>query len=126
MNDTARKNIDLIHEALNGQLEEDQFRIAEFGVAIISLLIRKNIDYGSSVYKSPRLAPKVDAGTAMLVRMNDKVERLVKLLGSENAAMVSESTDDTMADLAGYLILYLARPKDFPLEKLTEKTNVQS
>lgn len=102
---------ELVSQAFQGRLEPDQLRIAEMGTKITALLIRKNIDYGSSVYKPPRLAPKVDPGTAMLVRMNDKVERLVKLLGNPDSAMVAESTEDTMADLAGYLILYLARPR---------------
>lgn len=110
--DVDIENRNLVNKALAGELECDQNRIAKMGTAITALLIRKNIDYGSSVYKPPRLAPKVDPGTAMLVRMNDKVERLVKLLGNEKESMVvSESTEDTMADLAGYLILYLARPK---------------
>jgi len=101
---------ELISQAFQGRLAPDQTRIAETGTKVTALLIRKNIDYGSSVYKSPRLAPKLDCGTAMLVRMSDKIERLSKLLGSDEPACVSESIDDTMADLAGYLILYLARP----------------
>lgn len=112
-----KNDLELIQQAIEGHLCHDQERIAEMGVAITAMLIRKNIDYGSSVYKPPCLAPHLDPGMAMLVRMSDKVERLVKLLGNEEAAMVAESTDDTMRDLAGYLILYLARPKTFPVEK---------
>lgn len=89
----------------------DRRKIADVGLSIVQLLLRKNKDYGSSVFKSPVLAPSMDAGSAILVRMSDKISRLNNLLQAEAQASVDESIDDTLADLAGYAILYLARPK---------------
>lgn len=87
----------------------NQARIARVALGITVTLLKKNADYGSSVFKTPRLAPETDPGTAIRVRMADKVERLERLLGGEPAE-VKESINDTMLDLAGYAILYLARP----------------
>ncbi len=42
--------------------------------------------------------------------MSDKIARLANLHGREQDAAVAESIDETMADLAGYAILYLSRP----------------
>jgi hypothetical protein len=104
--ETAR----LIQAALSGSRGEDQKRIAEQGVDFIGTLLRKNNDYGSSVWKRPLLAPNTDVAAAILVRMTDKVERLISLQ-SKAAEVVSESFDDTMKDLGAYALLYLARPK---------------
>lgn len=86
------------------------------GVHLTATLLRKNADYGSSVYKQPVLAPGVDVATAIRVRMSDKIERLRNLLASPLQAnrVITESIDDTMRDLAGYAILWLARPQSLP------------
>jgi hypothetical protein len=99
-----------IHDAMSGRLGPDQRRIADMGIRWLAQLISKNADYGSSVWKTPVLAPDCPPGAAIRVRMSDKVERLMKLLGNPETALVAESIDDTMADLAGYCLLELARP----------------
>ena len=88
-----------------------QSRIAEVGAEIVATLIRKNIDYGSSVFSSPVLCPNMPAKSSILVRMSDKIKRIQQLQQQE-AQVKSESFEDTMRDLAGYAILYLASPED--------------
>ncbi len=105
---------ELLDDALSGNRGDDQRLIAEEVVRWGALLIRKNTDYGSSVWQVPRLAPECDPGTAIRVRMSDKLSRLEQLLS--NPAMVeSESIDDTMKDLGAYCLLELARPNRRPL-----------
>jgi len=102
----------LVTGAPRGDLNENQRRIAETGIRILATLLRKNADYGSTVFDPPALAPEMDPGSAILVRMSDKIGRIANLVGREDRASVDESLDDTLADLAGYAILYLARPQE--------------
>ncbi len=97
-------------DALRGARGADQRRIAEVGMAWLETILRKNTDYGSSVWKVPLLAPAMDAGDAILVRMTDKVHRIGSLK-KRPAEVVTESLDDTITDLGAYCLLYLARPK---------------
>lgn len=103
-------DLEAVQAAINGDRGDDQKRIAEFGLATIATLLRKNSDYGCSVWKSPVLAPKMAPGDAILVRMSDKVNRLSTLLARDEKPEVAESIEDTLADLGAYSILYLARP----------------
>jgi len=78
-------------------------------------LQRKNHDYGDSAFKSPLLCPTMDAGSAIRVRMSDKINRLITMeLCDDIAERVSfammkqtESLFDTYLDLAGYAVLRL-------------------
>jgi hypothetical protein len=99
----------VIDEAIRGKHGRDAKLIAEEVISVGSLLVRKNIDYGGSVWKSPVLLPKQDPKSAILVRMSDKIARLARL--SSNSAEVEESFEDTLRDLAGYCVLLLAKPK---------------
>lgn len=69
------------------------------------LLIKKNSDYGSSVFSNP-LFTKASVEDAILIRMGDKVKRLNQL--KDKTGKVEETFNDTVRDLAGYCILYLA------------------
>lgn len=69
------------------------------------LLHAKSENYGNSYAHTPRLAHDIDPDKALLVRMSDKIERLVALANGEQDK-VGESFDDTLLDLAGYIILY--------------------
>ena len=89
-----------------------QYHIANVGLGIVALLLRKNADYGDTAGRSPVLAPDLSAGEAILVRMSDKIARLSNLLQKKDGAVcfkaeVAESVEDTMRDLAGYAILWL-------------------
>lgn len=85
-------------------------RIAKVGIKWLATLIRKNKDYGSSVWNTPILAPECSPGTAIRVRMSDKVSRLNQLLSSDDPPNIAESIDDTLGDLGSYCLLELARP----------------
>lgn len=99
-----------IRAALNGD-NADQKRIAEQGLELVALLLRKNSDYGSAAWNAPVLDPLMNTGDAIMVRMSDKVARIASLKRSGGAGQVDESIEDTVRDLAGYSILWLARPK---------------
>ncbi len=104
-------NLDHIRQALNGDRGPDQQRIATIGLDIVSLLLRKNSDYGGSAWAVPVLAPSQRPREAIQCRMSDKIARLNTLLGGETA-QVQESIEDTMKDLTGYGILWLGAPVD--------------
>ena len=99
-----------VRQAINGDHGEDQQRIAEQGMQLTALLLSKNSDYGGSAWQIPTLAPGLSPREAIQCRMSDKVSRLQRLLAGE-AAEVSESTEDTMRDLAGYCLLWLGAPQ---------------
>lgn len=73
---------------------------------LAELLLKKNQDYGDAVSSSPFLAPHLDAGTALLVRMSDKTSRIRNLIETGRNE-VNESLKDSVLDLAGYCLLYL-------------------
>jgi hypothetical protein len=96
----------LVADALRGGRGIDQRVIAETGLRIVATLLRKNADYGSSAWKPPVMAPHLNPGDAMLCRMSDKVARISQL--SNGSPEVAESLDDSVGDLGGYSILWLA------------------
>lgn len=69
-------------------------------------LIKKNKAYGQSAFKKPLLYPFITGKAAILVRMSDKVQRLQALQQGEQDN--GETFNDTILDLAGYCVLYLA------------------
>lgn len=95
--------------ALIGRYGADAAAIATEGVALVDMLLRKNSDYGSSAWRPPVLAPDMDWRTMILVRMSDKIARLATLQASIDP-QVNESIEDTLRDLAGYCLLYVAGP----------------
>lgn len=105
------EDYNLIRSAMDGRFTPDAQRIAEVGTAWVATIIRKNTDYGSSVWKPALFAPHLDPGTVILVRMSDKVSRINSLI-QRGEALVNESLDDTIQDLGAYCLLYLARPMD--------------
>ena len=97
--------------ALEGHYGEDQQRIAQTALKWIDTLLRKNHDYGCTVWDTPILAPDLDPASAIFVRMSDKIARLNNLR-STNAEVTDESIEDTISDLGSYALLLLARPKN--------------
>lgn len=75
-------------------------------------LLEKNRCYGNSALEPQNLLVNLSAKTRLLVRIEDKINRLIK--GSEYQG------DDTLYDLAGYVILLKA------CEKLYEKYSSQN
>lgn len=102
-------DIDLIARACLGERGGDQQRIAEEIARWGALMLRKNHDYGGAVWDRPILAPECEAGTAIRVRMSDKLSRMISLL-EKGGAEVDESFDDTLRDLGAYCLLELSRP----------------
>ena len=100
---------DVIKKALAGEFNDDAKRIAEVGLEWVETLIKKNVDYGSSVWQVPVLAPECDPATAIRVRMSDKISRIRSLLERKDA-LVDESLQDSIADLGAYCLLLLAKP----------------
>jgi hypothetical protein len=96
--------------ALSGAGGDDQQRIAATGLEWLGMLLDKNRDYGSSVWKPPILSPRLDVAEAIFVRLSDKIERIRSLRQRGGDPAVDESLDDTLRDLAGYCLLLLARP----------------
>lgn len=101
----------IIIEALDGNRGEDQKIIAAMGCEFVELLLKKNMDYGSSVFKKPVLAPKLEPAIAIQVRMSDKIERLSNLLAGNEQQVQDESLEDTIKDLGAYCLLWLCAKK---------------
>ena len=73
---------------------------------ITDLLLRKNRDYGSSFRKAGILSGALDAKSKLLVRIDDKLERLSNLLAKgTDGDVADESVSDTVSDLIGYFVL---------------------
>jgi hypothetical protein len=110
--------LDPIKEAIVGR-NDDQRRIALTGLSITRLLLEKNADYGSAVFKQPLLCPDIPQEATIRVRISDKISRIISLLtailkssGDVTVHQVKdEPLEKTFEDLAGYSILWLARPK---------------
>lgn len=66
----------------------------------------KNHDYGDSFAKSIKEFGRL----AFVVRASDKTERLKSLVHGD--ALVDESFEDTVKDLANYCIMYLMEVDD--------------
>lgn len=89
--------------ALNGIRGHHQQLIAQVGLQWVDTLLRKNADYGSSVFKEPVLAPGMPTTSAIDVRMSDKIARIQNLKTAK--AEVAESIQDTYNDLGAYCLL---------------------
>jgi len=86
------------------KLTDSQERIANKCDELKSLLLEKNRKYGDSALNPVRLFSKADACEQILVRMDDKVNRIKNRQNDED--------EDVFMDLAGYLVLYMvARDK---------------
>lgn len=91
-------------DALSGVRGETQKAIAEVGLQWISTLLKKNNDYGSSVFKEPVLAPGMPIVSAIDVRMSDKIARIQNLKTAKQE-INDESIQDTYNDLGSYCLL---------------------
>ena len=80
--------------------------ISEVISELRNVLIRKNKDYDDSAFQPPLLNPTATAESGILTRMSDKISRIRNLL--QNTASVDEALEDTVLDLAGYAVIFLA------------------
>ncbi|MBQ2622329.1 MAG: DUF1599 domain-containing protein [Thermoguttaceae bacterium] len=74
---------------------------------LFDLILRKNYDYGSNVFSPPVLNPTSTAESAILTRLSDKFARLQNIL-RRDSMVADETLEDTIADIAGYCILFLS------------------
>jgi len=89
-------------------------------VLLHDTLEAKNADYGNSAFAPPLLCPGLTARQGILVRMSDKIQRLLHLTGGGHHAVKDESVEDTMLDLAGYIVLYFAGKEREPDDGTTD------
>ena len=74
-------------------------KILDRTLKITKFLLEKNIAYGNSAIKPVRIFSKANAEEQLLVRIDDKLNRIIN--------NQSYSGDDDVLDLVGYLILLL-------------------
>ena len=75
------------------------------------LLVRKNDAYGDSALEPLGVFSSANASTGIKIRLDDKLKRIA------NAGLV-EDTEDTLIDIAGYIILLM-------IAKDNESNNIQ-
>ena len=66
----------------------------------MDLLIRKNEAYGDSVLNPANIFSKLDSVEAIKIRLDDKLKRIANV-------GVSDETEDTLMDCAGYMVLLM-------------------
>jgi len=77
-------------------------RISAVCDSLRSFLHAKNDSYGDSAINPSRIMSRASAEEQLLVRIDDKLNRL-----RQGNALPTESLDDTIKDLAGYLVLLM-------------------
>lgn len=78
---------------------------------------KKNADYGDSFAKVREEIPN-----AILVRLNDKLNRLKSLMADPEKQQVNnESIDDTLMDLANYALLELVERRVEQIDRMKKK-----
>jgi hypothetical protein len=92
----------LVNKALAAGNGKDQQRIAEVGLCVVGMLLKKNAAYGSSAFEPISIFAKGDALEQIHCRMDDKLARIAR-----GHAIEDESIADTVMDLAGYCVLEL-------------------
>lgn len=109
--DLLRDVQNLLHDAWDSWGGEegltDREIIALVGLRVVGTLLKKNADYGCSVWKPPVLVPDIDPLKAMLCRTSDKIERIATLAAGRLPQVVGEGLKDSVLDMAGYSILML-------------------
>jgi hypothetical protein len=81
---------------------DSQAKIAAKCDALKAFLLRKNEAYGDAALNPARIMSKASADEQILVRIDDKLNRL-----RQGKELPDESFNDTVRDLAGYLVLLM-------------------
>ena len=79
-------------------IDQTQADIVAVCEEVKELLLSKNRKYGNSALEPVRIFSKASASEAILVRMDDKLSRIVSGQADDN--------EDAFLDLLGYLILW--------------------
>ena len=77
--------------------------IKEVAREVVLLLLEKNKNYGDTANNPPNIFSKLNAREGICARIDDKLSR-IKTLGIDKATDLA-SSEDTIKDLIGYLIL---------------------
>lgn len=96
--DGPQNDIDIVMAALAGENVE-QHNIAQIGLEMLAMLLRKNTKYGSSATNPIRVFSKLPPLEGIHIRMDDKLSRI--------RAGAADDDEDPVLDLAGYCILEL-------------------
>ena len=80
-------------------MNETELKISVVCDDIKELLIHKNIKYGNSALKPNRIFSKCSSTEQLLVRIDDKLNRIMKGAG------LLATDEDVVKDLIGYLVL---------------------
>lgn len=75
--------------------------IIEKCLHVASVLVEKNLAYGDSALNPTRVFSQASATEQLLVRMDDKLSRI------KQRGVASDPEEDTVVDLAGYLVLLM-------------------
>lgn len=89
--------LDNILAALNNPKTPEQREIALVGVEMITMLLEKNLKYGSSATTPIQIFSKLDPIEGIHIRMDDKLKRIQTGAANED--------EDPIYDLAGYCVL---------------------
>jgi hypothetical protein len=81
------------------EMTDTQIEIASICDDVKELLLYKNQKYGNSALEPARIFSKASAVEQLLVRIDDKLNRVQK-----GAGLISED-EDVIMDLIGYLVL---------------------
>ena len=84
---------------MNMTMNETELKISGVCDDIKELLIHKNRKYGNSALKPNRIFSKSSATEQLLVRIDDKLNRIMKGAG------LLATDEDVVNDLIGYLVL---------------------
>ena len=84
---------------MNMTMNEMEMKISSICDDIKELLIHKNRKYGNSALKPNRIFSKCSATEQLLVRIDDKLNRIMKGAG------LLATDEDVVNDLTGYLVL---------------------
>ena len=84
---------------MNMTMNDTELKISSVCDDIKELLIHKNRKYGNSALKPNRIFSKCSATEQLLVRIDDKLNRIMKGAG------LLATDEDVVNDLIGYLVL---------------------
>lgn len=104
--EVCEENLKIIMEALAGA-SQDQREIAFIGLETIAIMVRKNEDYGSSVFQRGALSADVTPEQGLRVRIGDKLSRINNLISNPGSQRVNESITDTGHDTSAYFLLWV-------------------
>jgi hypothetical protein len=103
-------------------MSKDRFH--EIVKEMVELHDRKNHDYGGSEYLSNFMMCEKQMGfpawKGCIIRLSDKMSRLMNIARTEEIAVSDESVTDTLNDLAVYAIITRILYEDFKAGKIHE------